>query len=404
MQETRDRDDRRAPELTSFSIRPSTGGTVRDAEHGLTLGFVWMRLGTLLLVGLGTFRGLKVADNRPGYLLLSVLVSIVTLVVCRAVWRRGEVTAPWGWVDLTTSVLGLLGLALVLPASTLVGDWAAWGAGFATPAAVAAGSWTRSIRGTAVASGVLMAAYLLMAVPAAAAPLPVLLANALVFPIMGITAGVFIAYLRKIAVQAQQSHREAVDAAHQVELDRYRLLVHDATGILRLLGAEDTPRAMLPALRHQATTEASRLRRYLSDMNRADPGDPGSWTLGRVVDEAVDGFGDLPLEISTDLGGHVRLAEGDALALQRAVATVLHNCRRHSGARQVVIHADSTPPTWALVIRDDGVGFDMARTRLGYGVSVQVLGELDRRHLTVEIRSQPGAGTSVTVTGDELDE
>lgn len=381
-----------------------TRDTVGDAERGLALGFVSMRLGTLALVGVGVFRGWDVATHRTAYLLLSIAITIAYLVVCRAVWRRGEVTASWGWTDLAISLVGFVGQTLMLPASTIVGDWAAWGGGLLACTVVAVGAWTHSIRRAAVVCAGVMVAYLLVTLSLDAEPPPVLLANAVVYPIMGITASIFIVYLRGLARAAEQSHREAIESARQIELDRYRLLVHDATGILRLLGAEDTPREMLPALRRQSKTEATRLRRYLADPRRSGPGESASWTLGRVVDEAVEGFWDLPLEIATDLGSGVPLAEGNALALQRALATILHNIRRHAQAHLVVIHADSEPGTWILVIRDDGVGFDLDTTPLGYGLGVQVFAELERQDMVVDLRSRPGAGTTVTVTGTAVDE
>ena len=110
--------------------------------------------------------------------------------------------------------------------------------------------------------------------------------------------------------------------------------VHDATGILRLLADDATPAEVRPALQRQAAAEANRLRNYLRDGPVAGAGE----TLGEILDEALVGFSDLALEVSTELGAHVRLPDDRALALGRAVATVLHNVRRHAQARTCLLY------------------------------------------------------------------
>jgi signal transduction histidine kinase len=75
----------------------------------------------------------------------------------------------------------------------------------------------------------------------------------------------------------------------------------------------------------------------------------------------------------------------------------LHNIAKHAQARRVEIQVKVTARRFELCVKDDGVGFSETRVRGGNGLK-----NLRRRaaelHATLEIQSQPGHGTSVTLT------
>ena len=79
----------------------------------------------------------------------------------------------------------------------------------------------------------------------------------------------------------------------------------------------------------------------------------------------------------------------------RVVQEALHNCSRHSQATEVRIRVEQTPGSLSLSIRDDGVGFDVTRTKglglLGMEERVSRLGG------EFEIHSAPGKGTTLKI-------
>lgn len=70
----------------------------------------------------------------------------------------------------------------------------------------------------------------------------------------------------------------------------------------------------------------------------------------------------------------------------------------------MVIHADTDDDRWELVISDDGVGFDQRDQPLGFGLNTQAGQVLRDRGVEVRIRSTPGEGTSVTMSGPVMPE
>ncbi len=80
----------------------------------------------------------------------------------------------------------------------------------------------------------------------------------------------------------------------------------------------------------------------------------------------------------------------------------LTNITRHSQAKQVSVALHSDGDSFTLVVRDDGVGFEVAaaRARALRGGSLGLLGQQERAALVggrVEIVSTPGTGTEVRV-------
>lgn len=377
------------------------GDTPRDVERALVLAIIVVRLLCVVEMAAGAPRGLEVTSARSAYLALTIATASFLVTMCLYVWRRGEFPSVWGHFDIVFAALALLVCSLVLPSRLLLGTWAAWGSGYAVGAAATAGVWAPTVRRAGLWAGALGALYLLVTLRAGVSDVGSVLANAASYPMFGLAAAETARFARSMARQAEEANRRAALAAARVELDRYRLTVHDVAGILRLLSDETTPESMLPALRAQARDESRRLRNYLSDSKpRFALGEGQPALLGQTVWAAAQGFGDLPIEMSLDLGQDVRLEGGDAEALVRALMTIFHNVRRHARAEQVVVHADSEHERWELTIADDGVGFDQAATPLGFGLAVQVMAELTTRQMSVDLRSAPGDGTTIRIRGD----
>ena len=85
------------------------------------------------------------------------------------------------------------------------------------------------------------------------------------------------------------------------------------------------------------------------------------------------------------------------LCLFRVVQEALQNALKHSRARTVSMHLRGGPTELTLTIVDDGIGFDVdAAWGVGLGL-VSMRERLDAIDGTFEIRSEPGAGTSLVI-------
>ena len=96
----------------------------------------------------------------------------------------------------------------------------------------------------------------------------------------------------------------------------------------------------------------------------------------------------------------VRLPPAVETACFRVVQEAFTNIVRHGGARHVDVQARIDQGALELVIRDDGVGFDVARARqpAASGANLGLLGMEERFSLAggqLTIESTPGAGTTI---------
>jgi signal transduction histidine kinase len=109
------------------------------------------------------------------------------------------------------------------------------------------------------------------------------------------------------------------------------------------------------------------------------------------------------IETEVDLVEH-RLPEHVEIALYRIAQECLQNIAKHARASNATVRFDVHDDNARLEVTDDGVGFDTSATTesdhdqgRGYGLRSMV----ERAELVggrLHIRSQPGAGTTVTVT------
>lgn len=381
---------------TAPATGAAAGPSSRRAELGIALVSPVMRAVVLVQILLSVGSGAQLADHPATYILFALVVAAVSLLLITECLLTGSVLRGWWHLpDIAVAWAAVPVMSLLMPATHVVGTWEAWAAGLGINVAALAATWLRP--GVAVAHGVALGIWYLAWVVKVGPSWETMVNNALTVPAYALVVALLVGYLRSLAADADRSREEAVEASRALELERYRLTVHDASSILRLLSDEDTPAEVLPGLRVQAHREANRLRNYLAVDGPRER--PGSRTVGSMLEDALEGFDDLPLTLAVDLGGHAELTDEVWTATSRAVTTVLHNVRLHAKATQVVVHADCVDGTWEVVVSDDGVGFDQASQPLGFGLDTQVGHALSEIGVDARIRSTPGRGTSVTLVG-----
>jgi PAS domain S-box-containing protein len=108
-------------------------------------------------------------------------------------------------------------------------------------------------------------------------------------------------------------------------------------------------------------------------------------------------------DIVIEVVGHVTDVSGDlAIACFRVAQEALTNVVRHARAKHVWIELNQHEGSVELVVRDDGVGFDVTRTieRAASGGNLGLLGMRERVEIlggTLEIDSQSGQGTRIRI-------
>lgn len=383
--------------------RPAPSALV-EAERGLATLFLLLRVGVLAVIVVGSITGFGESAHPMLYASLAVVMVFHIAGMVVLTWRAEAVLPRWGLVDLAVSLAAIIGCGVLLPADVVVGTWESWGSGYATGTAAAVGVWCRRPRMALVLVISISAVYSVTAVACSDADLTTVVGNSATYPIFGITAILFSAYWRRLAAGADTATAQAIQAAAEIQVNRYRLMVHDLATILHLLGDENTPTVRLAALRRQATEESHRLRAYLNDtptltVAALSGNPPETVMLGAVIAGATTGFTDLPLYVFTELAANAAIPGQCAGPLSAAVATLLHNVRRHAAATDVTVHADTNAETWEVVVRDNGCGFDPETVRYGFGLQNQVTLALAEHHITTQVQSAPGRGTTITLTG-----
>ncbi len=165
-------------------------------------------------------------------------------------------------------------------------------------------------------------------------------------------------------------------------------------------GVSDGASRELEAVREVIQSTYEDVRHLLADFRSAPP-EPGSFTA--ALKKQLETF-ELRTGIHTELTG-----EGEAAALSfaqqaevfRIVQEALANVRKHAQATTVRVACERADGWFTVWVKDDGAGFDLARLgdASGMHVGTAIIRErATRLHGRVTIESQPGYGTTLTIS------
>jgi signal transduction histidine kinase len=121
--------------------------------------------------------------------------------------------------------------------------------------------------------------------------------------------------------------------------------------------------------------------------------EPVDVLLGKVARELGERVGST---VKLDLAGGVQADEHTRETLLRIVREAVSNAARHAGARTIAVRLQDGPEL-RVTVRDDGCGFD-AEAAVAGGAGLGLLTMRERAEAAggrVEVRSQPGEGTTV---------
>jgi two-component system nitrate/nitrite sensor histidine kinase NarX len=165
-------------------------------------------------------------------------------------------------------------------------------------------------------------------------------------------------------------------------------------------GVSDGASRELEAVRDVIQSTYEDVRHLLADF-RSAPSEPGSFTA--ALKKQLETF-QLRTGIHTELtgeGGAAALSFGQQAEVFRIIQEALANVRKHAQANAVSIACERGDGYCRVRVKDDGVGFDLARLgdASGMHVGTSIIRERAARlRGEVIIESQPGEGTTVTIS------
>ncbi|MEM6456948.1 MAG: GAF domain-containing sensor histidine kinase, partial [Acidobacteriota bacterium] len=205
-----------------------------------------------------------------------------------------------------------------------------------------------------------------------------------------------------VAEERLRLARELHDGQAQV-LAAVNMQAQVVTELLRQQRLDDA-RDVLDRLAQLARSVLTDVREGIVGLRAVGrPGDDLATMLRRHVETWRDHQADLA--VTLDLPAQLpELDPSVALQLLRIVQEALANVRKHARATRVAIGAEARTGGLALTVVDDGVGFDPAQLALHRGRPRFGLAILRERAEAIgaqlDVRSQPGAGTTVAVSYD----
>ncbi len=164
---------------------------------------------------------------------------------------------------------------------------------------------------------------------------------------------------------------------------------------------EETDPATVRALRDGADAAREGIRDLRAAVVEINPGRLHDAGLAAAVEDLAAGVRAQGTAVDVDVPADLAIAPASQELLYRAAAEALRNVAAHAGAASVAVRVTGDDGRARLTVRDDGRGFDAgtrARRREEGHLGLALVEDL-AAHLGghAEVRSSPGAGTTVEV-------
>jgi len=116
-----------------------------------------------------------------------------------------------------------------------------------------------------------------------------------------------------------------------------------------------------------------------------------------VIDDMKLARADLGIELDLQNITEEQIEDKRKLTVFRIVQEQLNNIVKHARATRVLIRLSMEGSDLVVTVADNGVGFDVGRHRKGVGIT-NIISRAELFSGKVEIQSQPGEGTTLTVS------
>lgn len=208
---------------------------------------------------------------------------------------------------------------------------------------------------------------------------------------------VYVDHQRREAVSFSERKKLVKDLHDTVTQQLYGLLyqVEIAQAQSEIGGVEHLP-ASLDKIGDTARQALREMRLFLHELRPVDLQNEGLVSALHHRLTAVEGRANIqPRFISPET---LEISLQQELNLYHIAREALNNVLRHSHAKKVVVNLKQNRNNICLEISDDGVGFDKALLKSSGGMGVKnIRGWAAQIHAKLQIRSEPGAGTTIKV-------
>lgn len=221
------------------------------------------------------------------------------------------------------------------------------------------------------------------------------LANTVTYGGVYVAGRVFVGLLRRSAHDVDSARAQAVERGARLAAERERnrnyRLVHDSA--LQTLEAVAKSGGRLDeAVRRQAKVDATRLRQTLRGQESA----AGSLAAG--LESLVVEFAGYGIHVElVPFGLAAAVPARTVAAFRDATREALTNVRKHAGVRSVVVSAREVGDEVEVVIRDQGRGFHLSQTPMGFGVGQSIEARMSEVGGCAQVWSETGRGTRVVL-------
>ncbi|HVU97704.1 MAG TPA: PAS domain S-box protein [Puia sp.] len=213
--------------------------------------------------------------------------------------------------------------------------------------------------------------------------------------------------LNEQRVTRQRQITEAVILAQEKERTEIGKELHD--NVNQILGASNlyintamTDDEMRQELLERSTELVSKAINEIRKISKSLI-TPGLREIGLIesVEDVIDDMklarADLGIELDLQNITEEQIEDKRKLTVFRIVQEQLNNIVKHARATRVLIRLSMEGSDLVVTVADNGVGFDVGRHRKGVGIT-NIISRAELFSGTVEIQSQPGEGTTLTVS------
>jgi two-component system NarL family sensor kinase len=201
--------------------------------------------------------------------------------------------------------------------------------------------------------------------------------------------------LLRCAIEASDQERR------QIAGELHDEVIQDLSGLAYALEAEERrgPPALQPVFTNAKTMLQNNIRALRAMTSELYPPDLEELGLNASLMRLEAPLVERGIDLTVEIPETFVLNRDRAVLLYRVAREALVNVSKHSAARSVAVRVLQAGERTEITVSDDGVGFNRAEPRAEGHLGLRILGDTIRQAGgTFEVRSAPGAGTSVIAT------
>jgi two-component system NarL family sensor kinase len=199
----------------------------------------------------------------------------------------------------------------------------------------------------------------------------------------------------RCAIEASDQERR------QIAAELHDEVIQDLSGLAYALESEERrgPLELQPVFTNARTMLQDNIRTLRAMTSELYPPDLEELGLEASLTRLEAPLVERGIHLTVEIPDKLVLDRDRAVLLYRVAREALVNVGKHSAAQSVGIRIWQAGKRTQLTVSDDGVGFDPRESRAEDHFGLRILGDtIQQAGGTFEVRSAPGAGTSVTVT------